>query len=249
MKKKKIYVSYSWDDKGNKERVKKLVLSLDNILKNEYIIIFDQDIFNKQTQDVNRFIADNIIEADIVIIFVTPSYVEKANRHDNGYGNQNNKRSGVEIETSYILKRKHQKEKSIIAVLLDGDNMPKYIEELSFIREKTDEDITETLNKRIKNFVKEKESVCIDINNEKLNVIDESDIEKIDIEFSYENEPARLCGILWLSNNYFTLEHYQIMNLFKKIASEYTTSNFDNKKVYSFYCNYFKLEFKTYPGW
>ncbi|NFT07201.1 hypothetical protein FDF26_09005 [Clostridium botulinum] len=241
-----MYVSYSWDDKGNKERVKKLVLSLNDLLKNEYSIIFDQDIFNKQTQDVNRFIVDNIVEADIVIIFVTPSYVIKADRHDDGYGNQNNKRSGVEIETSYILDRKHQKKKSIITVLLDGDNLPKYIKELSFIREKTDEDITETLSKRIKSFVKERESVCIDINNEKLKVIDESDIENIDIEFSYENEPARLCGALWLSNNYFTLEHYQIMHLFKKIASEDATSNLDNKKVYSFYCNYFNIEFKTY---
>lgn len=246
MKGEKIYISYSWDDKGNIERVKNLVSSLKDKLKDEYTIIFDQDIFDKHTQDVDRFIADNIMEADIVIIFITPSYVIKADRQDDGYGNQNNKKSGVEIETTYILKRKHQRKKSIITVLLDGNNVPKYIEELSFIREKTDKDIIETLNKRVESFIKQRDKACTDINTEKFKVLYESNMEKIDIEFNHDNEPPRICGILWLNNNYVSLEHYQIVNLFKKIASEDIKSNFNNKNLYSFHCSHFKLEFKTH---
>lgn len=246
MKKKEIYVSYSWDDKGNIERVENLVKSLNDTLKSDYSIIFDQELFNNETQDINRFMIDNIIDSDMVVVFVTPSYVEKANKKDNGYGNKNNKKSGVEIETQYILERKHFAWKSIVTVLLDGEELPKYLRQLSYINEKKDVDIIKKIEKKIRNFINERHVVCKDARSEKAEVLDNLNTENVDIEFSYTDEPARISGILLLGNSYINLEHYQIVNIFKKIVSENIISDLMEKSSYYFYCSYFRVEFKNY---
>ncbi len=245
MKKKKIYISYSWDDQGNIERVEELVFYLRQKINSEYDIIFDKEIFDKETQDVNRFIVDNIIDAEIVIIFITESYVEKADKSDDGYGNGKNERSGVEIETSYLLDRRHQREKSIISVLLDGKNRPKYLKGLSFIYGKTDNDIIKILEKRIEEFEKEKYRKSESSNNN-FRIVHKSNIDKIDIEFSFEDEPTRVVGRVWINESYFVLEHYQIINLFEKIISEDILNNYKDKNIESFYSKCFLLEFNNH---
>ncbi|MBU3157791.1 toll/interleukin-1 receptor domain-containing protein [Clostridium estertheticum] len=256
--KKNIYISYSWDDKGNIEKVEYIVKCLRDTLKCEYNIILDQEIFNKETQDVNRFIADNIIDADMVIVFVTPSYVIKANKKDDGYGNKKDQKSGVEIETGYILERKHNWEKSIITVLLDGENVPKYLRQLSYIKEEVDSNIIQTLERKIKNFISEKDIHCTyenKKNNENLQTphnlnLKNKPLDKIvDIEFICTGEPVRISGILLLDKSYVNLEHYQIINIFKKIVSENIMNYFAEKNSFVFQCNYFRIEFKNYDSY
>ncbi|WP_242654471.1 toll/interleukin-1 receptor domain-containing protein [Clostridium butyricum] len=240
---KKIYISYSWDNNTNMNRVKGLVEDLEEIYKNKYTIVFDQESFKNRIQDVDRFMLDNILDAYIVIVFITPSYVEKANKPDNGYGNGGTVRSGVEKETSYLVTRRNQQAKSIIPVLLEGSDRPKYIEGLSFIDKNKNSDIIRELKDMIDLFEIEKEK------DETINLIDENNvinkvsIDKIDINFNFEGEPVRVSGIICINNNYFTLRHDQIIYLFKKIISE---DSCNEQKVQRTFSNkYFFLEFTS----
>lgn len=78
--KKKLFISYSWEDKEHKAWVHKLA----DILGNYFDIKID--VKNPLGSDINTFMERMIAESDRVLLILTPTYKHKADARENGVG-------------------------------------------------------------------------------------------------------------------------------------------------------------------
>lgn len=111
--KKKVFISYSWEDKEHNEWVYKLSETLEN---DGIVVEIDKNL--KNGEDINKFI-NSIKDVDIILVILTPIYTEKANNLKGGVGRE------TQILT-YIDTNK------IIPILKDGTewgikNVPAYL--------------------------------------------------------------------------------------------------------------------------
>jgi len=116
---KKIFLSYSWDDKQHKIWVKKLADRLEEI--EELNVSFDQYDLDSFV-DKNLFMENSVFETDLICPIITNNYTFKANARDGGVG----------IESAMLVSR-HWEEittsggSNIVAILKDGDVVPNYL--------------------------------------------------------------------------------------------------------------------------
>ena len=71
--KKKVFISYSWEDKEHNQWVYKLSETLEN---DGIVVEIDKNL--KNGEDINKFI-NSIKDVDIILVILTPIYTEKAN--------------------------------------------------------------------------------------------------------------------------------------------------------------------------
>lgn len=125
MENKRIFISYSWDSQSHKD----WALNFSNKLEEyfELHVTFDQydlDSF----EDKNHFMEKGVFENDIIIILVTPKYVEKANERLGGVGIETKMSSARHWEETLS-----QGQSNIILVLCEGSDVPNYLKEKFFI--------------------------------------------------------------------------------------------------------------------
>ncbi|AVQ86232.1 hypothetical protein C7R88_02250 [Plesiomonas shigelloides] len=125
MENKRIFISYSWDSESHKQWALKLSNQLEEYF--ELHITFDQydlDSF----EDKNHFMEKGVFENDIIIMLVTPKYVEKANQRIGGVGIETKMSSARHWEES-----QSQGRSNIIPVLREGSDLPNYLKEKFYI--------------------------------------------------------------------------------------------------------------------
>lgn len=89
----KVFISYSWDSKEHKERIKKFATQL---LKNGVNAVLDQ-WENVPGDSLTHFMEKAIRENDFIIIVCTPNYKEKSDQRKGGVGYEG------DIMTPYVL--------------------------------------------------------------------------------------------------------------------------------------------------
>lgn len=151
MEKKKIFISYSWDDEAHKQ----WVLYLSNQLEeySELHITLDQydlDSFS----DKNHFMESGIFDNDYIILIITPEYVKKSNCRSGGVG----------IETKLASSRHWEEslssgESKIIPVLRHGTELPNYIKEKFYIDFRDNEGFYSSFDQLIKHLIGTSKSV------------------------------------------------------------------------------------------
>ncbi|WP_188039234.1 TIR domain-containing protein [Heliobacterium chlorum] len=236
MDKIKIYISYSWAEEDNEVWVDKLIHDLyDEKLE----LVFDKNEINKGTsRDIDRFVYDNMLDSDYIIIIITPSYIEKANlKYD-----PTKERSWVEKETDYIIKRFHNDKESLIPILYKRkDNrveLPKSVSGLSYY-DMSNQEMYDTELKRIKEIISRRKS-----DNEKNEVkgklihYSASANQDIDMSYYYSEYPVRISSTISYGNLAFYLNHNQTVELFLKSYKE--TLNIKNNLI-SFNTNAFNM--------
>lgn len=79
--KRRVFISYSWDDDEHKAWVKKLATDL-----NKYVyVIFDQwDL--RGGNDKNQFMEQSVSQSDKVLCILTPNYKQKCDKRQGGSG-------------------------------------------------------------------------------------------------------------------------------------------------------------------
>lgn len=86
----RVFISYSWDNNEHTSWVKKLA---DKLLEKGVIVILDQyDL--KPGDRLPKFMEEEIVKADYVLIICTKKYKEKADNRTNGVGYEGNIISG-----------------------------------------------------------------------------------------------------------------------------------------------------------
>lgn len=221
----KIYISYSWVEKENKSWIKKLCSDLK---EDGLEIIYDMGVMDRETIDIDRFIQEGMTEADYIIVAITPSYIEKANKKRFN----NEKKSWVEVECDYIRRRRHKEIKALIPIIMkkeDSVKLPNLLEGLNY-HDMSDEEHYEVELKRIKQIIFNKENKIkenYDINYSNSNKNLENDIKKnytnrnikqleCDINFKIIEDPIRIsCDIIY-GNSKFSFNHSQIIDLMLK---------------------------------
>mgnify|MGYP003511259450 CR=1 FL=1 len=80
----RVFVSYSWDSVEHKEWVLKFV----NMLRDRWGVNAKCDVFITQsnTTNLNHMMVEEIKDSDYVLIILTESYAEKANKLEGGVG-------------------------------------------------------------------------------------------------------------------------------------------------------------------
>lgn len=236
MQKKKIYFSYSWEEKENK----KWIIRLKNDLSNEGLeIIFDQDELDKGTVNIDRFISDNMNDADFIVIVITPSYINKSNIKNDGNGNR--KRSWVEIENDYIIKRKHNNSKSLIPIIMKKkDNiLPDNIVGLTYY-DMSNENLYKKELQRIRNIIhseKVKTNIPLITREHQISNV----IEDIDILFSYKDNPPQVSAVVQYGEASLYLEQNQVLSLFLMVSKKNTCKTEDTLDTKVLSTEYFDL--------
>ncbi|WP_088224930.1 toll/interleukin-1 receptor domain-containing protein [Desulfosporosinus sp. FKB] len=242
-----IFISYSWEEAGNKEWVNKLKNDL--LSEERFNVILDQREFGDGTQNKDRFIVDNILNSDFIIVILTPSYVYKANKKDDGTGIT--VRSGVEIETEYIMMRKHEGYKCIIPILRvkekDGKNIPGYLKNLDYIDMSSDKIYNSALNAMKSKILCQDNTAqnSIETYSQRSDFDGKSNMD-FGILFSFEEIPVRVSLCLTYKGTKITLEHQQVMHIFKTLArGEVKADDILQEDKIMFNCKYFSLELNT----
>ncbi|AFL99812.1 SEFIR domain-containing protein [Desulfitobacterium dehalogenans ATCC 51507] len=236
MPKKKIYFSYSWEEKENK----KWIIRLKNDLSNEGLeIIFDQDELDKGTINIDRFISDNMNDADFIIIVITPSYINKSNIKNDGNGNR--KRSWVEIENDYIIKRKHNNSKSLIPIIMKKkeSNLPDNISGLTYY-DMSNENLYKEELQKIRNII-HSEKVKTDIPLITREHPISNLIENIDILFNYQDNPPQVSAVVQYGEASLYLEQNQVLSLFIMVSKNNTCKTEDTSDTKVLSTEYFAL--------
>lgn len=238
MSKKKIYISYSWEEKENK----RWIIRLKNDLRDENLeIIFDQDELDKGTVNIDRFISDNMSDADFIVIVITPSYINKSNMKNDGNGNR--ERSWVEVENDYIIKRKHNNSKSLIPIIMEkkkGNVLPDNIVGLTYY-DMSDEDLYKKELHRIRNIIhSEKVKLNIPLITREYQISDLINLD-IDIIFNFKDNPPQVSAVVQYGKASLYLEQNQVLSLFLIVSKNNTCINEETSNTKVLRTEYFSL--------
>jgi len=83
MKHPTVFISYSWDNLSHKEWV---ILLANELRKNGIDATIDEFITQKGTVNLNRMMVENISKNDYIIVVLTDKYTKKANEFKGGVG-------------------------------------------------------------------------------------------------------------------------------------------------------------------
>lgn len=122
----RVFVSYSWDSVEHKEWVLKFV----NMLRDRWGVNAKCDVFITQsnTTNLNHMMVEEIKDSDYVLIILTESYAEKANKLEGGVG----------FETKLLISECKNNLRKIIAVVREKerkaeDVIPYYLQGVHYI--------------------------------------------------------------------------------------------------------------------
>ena len=107
-----VFISYSWDSKSHKNRIKKFVKYL---RKKQINVIFDEDI--KLGERFPDFMEKEVSDSDYVLMYYTPTYKQKADGRL-----KNDQITGVGYENTMITAEVYNKnnERKFIPILFEG---------------------------------------------------------------------------------------------------------------------------------
>lgn len=238
MSRKKIYISYSWEEKEIKQRI----THIKNDLSDENLeIIFDQDELEKGTVNIDRFISDNMTDADFIVIVITPSYINKSNIKYDGNGNKT--RSWVEVENDYIIKRIHNNSKSLIPIILEKDKsrtLPDNIGGLTYY-DMSSEELYKNELEKIRNIILSEEvkynTSTISLDYPISNLIN----LEVDITLDFKDNPPQVSAVFQYGEACLYLEHIQVMSLFLMILKNKTYISEETSNHKALRTEYFNL--------
>lgn len=207
--KKKLYISYSWEEDGIEEWIEKFICNIGSDIK----IVYDKDRLYKKGADIDRFVHDNMTSADFIAIIVTPSYIKKANK----LYTEGTPRSWVEVENDYILQRFHNRKETlfpIIAVNNENDiKLPNTIPTISYY------DMSSP-NKYIFELERLKKIICSnskDFKIKKTSSLLKEELNKengVVLKVFCKGELPQLNAILCVGQNEIYLNHKEMINIF-----------------------------------
>ncbi len=222
MEKAKIYISYSRDDTDTR-LIKKLITDLNS---EKYSIVYDQDEGQVGGRDISRFIADEMDEADYILIIVTPSYVKKANKP---YSDK--MRSHVEIEMDNIIKRSQRKKESLLFVLAkqekESEFLPRKLDTMDYHDMSSDAHYERSLN-RLRHSLdtsRDNSQKECDWDNVPISLIEKIDEDEVNIEIMCDGTPPRLSTRILYKDTVILLSHKQTTDLFLREYRDWEWAN------------------------